>query len=109
MKSRTIYEANRDVALTLEAAAGSWAGAATGWGDGGVLRSPQALPASQGTSQLLCRAGGPPGATHLASGRPQQGVLITINSEHPFSSPGEAVLQLSSVQSLSRVQLFATP
>ncbi|XDA79439.1 hypothetical protein R6Z07F_009455 [Ovis aries] len=47
--------------LTLEAAAGSWAGAATGWGDGGVLRSPQALPASQGTSQLLCRAGGPPG------------------------------------------------
>ena len=32
------------------------------------------------------------GATSLASGRPQQGVLITINSEHPFSSPGDAVL-----------------
>ena len=74
VKSRTISEANRDVVLTLEAAAGSWMRAATGWGDGSILRSLQALPTSQGTSQLLCRAGGPPGChtpgTSLASGGP---------------------------------------
>lgn len=95
--SRNVSVAKGDTVLTwtlLLRAGREWPGAGVAVVSAGPSRHVSQDRAM--SCHPLFRARDPLGATcpahFLACGRPQQRVLSAINSEHPFSSPGEGVL-----------------
>ena len=72
-----------------------------------VLLTPRHPPRHQELSLRFFPAGGV--GAHSSRGGSPQGRSLRSESTFPFYTKGLNVVQFSSVRSLSRVQLFATP